>query len=316
MKPTYDVKLIIALAGVAIIWGTTYLGIGVAVKTIPAWYVTAIRQAIAAIIVLVILLYNKELKWIGWQNLWRQCLISFAMVVIANGLTTVAEKTVPTGVTSLINSLSPLFVFIVAISFGLQKTTGKGIVGIFLGLVGGIFIFRSELSNLLNPGYVNGILALLIALSGWTAGTIYSKIQSSKPVYIFLNLFYQFSFAAIVQFLIAGLIYEKVDVTQWAPSGIIAIVYLAIFGSVLGFFCYHYALKRVTPSEVSILTYFNTIIAVFLGWLILDERVSMDLVFATILIIAGVMVTNYKKKSIQRDIAASSIHLYNRKTPS
>ncbi|WP_246834100.1 DMT family transporter [Pedobacter sp. G11] len=77
----------------------------------------------------------------------------------------------------------------------------------------------------------------------------------------------------------------------------LAAVYLAIFGSVLGYFCYHYALKKVSASEVSILTYFNTVIAIFLGWLILNEQVDVDLIVATALIIAGVFITNYKKKA-------------------
>lgn len=298
MKASIDVKLVLALMGVAIIWGTTYLGIRIAVKTIPAWYVTAIRQTISSVIILVILLYKKELKWIGWQNLWRQVVLSLAMVVIANGLTTVAEKTVPSGVTSLINSISPLLVFIVTVLLGMQKATLKGVIGIVLGFFGAVFIFRAEFSRLLDADYRNGILALTIAVTGWTVGTVYSKLQSGKPAYIFLNLFYQFAFAAIVQFFLALAFSGKADVAHWAHQSILAICYLAVFGSVLGYFCYHYALKRVSASEVSILTYFNTVIAIFLGWLILNERVSLDLVFATVLIVTGVIITNYKKKVI------------------
>lgn len=296
MKTSVDVKLVLALFGVAVIWGTTYLGIRIAVTTIPAWYVTAIRQTISSSIIFIILLYKHELKWIGWRNLWRQLVLSLLMVVIANGLTTVAEKTVPSGVTSLINSISPLLVFIVAVLMGMQKASIKGIVGIVLGFVGAAFIFRAEVVHLFDDGYRNGIFALLIAVSGWTAGTIYSKMHSAKPAYIFLNLFYQFLFAAIVQFFLAFIFSGKADVTHWAVQSILAICYLAVFGSVLGYFCYHYALKRVSASEVSILTYFNTVIAIFLGWLILHERVSFDLVFATILIVAGVSITNYKNR--------------------
>ncbi|MCY1527175.1 carboxylate/amino acid/amine transporter [compost metagenome] len=72
-------------------------------------------------------------------------------------------------------------------------------------------------------------------------------------------------------------------------------VYLAVFGSVIGYFSYHYALKKVTATEVSLLSYFNTLIALFLGWLILDEVITIDLLIATALIITGVGITNYKK---------------------
>jgi len=297
MNPKIDLKLILALSGVAIIWGTTYLGIRVAVASIPAWYVTAIRQTIASLIILIILIKQKELKWIGWSGLKRQILLSILMVVVANGMTTVAEKTIPSGLTSLINATSPLLVFIGCVFLGIQKPSLKGFVGVFIGFLGIVFIFRDGINDLLEPGYRNGILSLVIAVSGWTIGTIYSKKHSGKPQYIFLNLFYQFVFSAIVQFGLALIFSGKADVDSWKTESILAAVYLAIFGSVLGYFCYHYALKKVSASEVSILTYFNTVIAIFLGWLILNEQVDVDLIVATALIIAGVFITNYKKKA-------------------
>ncbi|WP_316850761.1 DMT family transporter [Pedobacter agri] len=297
MNPKIDLKLILALSGVAIIWGTTYLGIRVAVASIPAWYVTAIRQTIASLIILIILIKQKELKWIGWSGLKRQILLSILMVVVANGMTTVAEKTIPSGLTSLINATSPLLVFIGCVFLGIQKPSLKGFVGVFIGFLGIVFIFRDGINDLLEPGYRNGILSLVIAVSGWTIGTIYSKKHSGKPQYIFLNLFYQFVFSAIVQFGLALIFSGKADVDSWKIESILAAVYLAIFGSVLGYFCYHYALKKVSASEVSILTYFNTVIAIFLGWLILNEQVDVDLIVATALIIAGVFITNYKKKA-------------------
>ncbi|RNL56608.1 DMT family transporter [Pedobacter jejuensis] len=297
MKPKIDLKLILALTGVALIWGTTYLGIRVAVESIPAWYVTAIRQSIASLIILVILIKQKELKWIGWASFKRQILLSILMVIIANGMTTVAEKTIPSGLTSLINATSPLLVFLGCVFLGIQKGTLKGFLGVFIGFLGVVFIFRDGINDLLEPGYRNGILSLVIAVSGWTIGTIYSKKHSGKPQYIFLNLFYQFVFSAIVQFGLALIFSGKADVSSWKTESILAAVYLAIFGSVLGYFCYHYSLKKVSASEVSILTYFNTIIAIFLGWLILNEKVGIDLIVATVLIIAGVFITNYKKKS-------------------
>lgn len=297
MKSKIDLKLILALSGVGLIWGTTYLGIRVAVESIPAWYVTAIRQTIASLIILVILIKQKELKWIGWPSFKRQILLSILMVVIANGMTTVAEKTIPSGLTSLINATSPLLVFLGCVFIGIQKPSLKGFAGVFIGFLGIVFIFRDGINELLEPGYRNGILSLVVAVSGWTIGTIYSKKHSAKPQYIFLNLFYQFVFSAIVQFGLALIFSGKADVSSWKTESIFAAVYLAIFGSVLGYFCYHYALKKVSASEVSILTYFNTVIAIFLGWLILNEKVDLDLIAATALIIAGVFITNYKKKA-------------------
>lgn len=298
MKPATDVKLIVALLAVAIIWGTTYLGIRVAVESIPPWFVTAMRQSIASLILLGILLQQRELKWIGWPALRRQMLLSLLMVVIANGFTTVAEQSIPSGLASLLNALSPIVVFLGSVLIGLQKPSVKGFVGVTIGFLGVAFIFRDGLNDLLDPNYKTGILFLAMAILGWATGTIYTKKYTHKSSNIFLDLFYQFVFSAIVQLILALVFSSEIEPSTWSWRSIAAVFYLGVFGSVLGYLAYNYALKKVTATEVSILSYFNTVIALFLGWLVLDEVITFDLLIATVLIIAGVVITNYKKKQI------------------
>lgn len=296
MNAKLDFKLLFALIGVAVIWGTTYLGIRIAVQTIPPWFVTAMRQSIASLILLGVLLYNRELKWIGFERLKRQMLLSFLMVVIANGLTTVAEQTIPSGLTSLLLSLVPLVVFLGSVAFGLQKPSIKGFTGVLIGFLGVAFIFREGLGDLLDPNYSVGILCLACSIAGWASGTLYIKKNAHKAENIFLDLFYQFLFSAIVQFILALLFSGEAAVSDWSANSLMATAYLGIFGSVLGFFCFHYALKKVSAVKASILSYFNTIIAIFLGWLVLDEVITIDIVIATVLIISGVFITNYTRK--------------------
>lgn len=298
MIKTPDYKLIFALMGVAIVWGTTYLGIRVAVETIPPWFVTAIRQTIASLILLIILLRKKELKWMDWPYMKRQLLVSVLMIVIANGMTTAAEKTIPSGLTSLLNALNPLVVFVGSVLIGLQKPSLKGFIGLMIGFAGVAFIFRDGISDLLDPNYKTGIFLLFIAITGWAAGTIYTKKYVFQSSNIFLDLFYQFVFSAIIQLGLAFLVSGDTSVTTWSATSLMAVVYLAVFGSVVGYFCYHYALKKVTATDVSILSYFNTVIALFLGWLILDEVITFDIVIATVLIILGVFITNYRREKI------------------
>lgn len=298
MTAKTDFKLIFALVGVAVVWGTTYLGIRVAVETIPAWFVAAIRQGMASLILLVILLSKNELKWKNWPYLRRQLLVSVLMIVVANGMTTVAEETIPSGLTSLINALSPLIVFLGSVLVGLQKATLKGFLGVIIGFLGVAFIFRAGLGDLLDPNYKTGIMFLCFAITGWASGTIYTKKYTLKTDNIFLDLFYQFVFSAIIQLGLAFVFSGDTQVASWSIKSLMAVGYLAIFGSVVGYFCYHYALKKVTATEVSVLSYFNTVIALFLGWLILDEIVTFDIIIATVLIILGVFITNYRKQKI------------------
>lgn len=293
-----DVKLVVSLLAVAIVWGTTYLGIRIAVETIPPWFVTTMRQSMAALILLVILLRKKEFKWIGWPSMRRQMLLSTLMIVVANGMTTVAEQTIPSGLTSLLNALSPIAVFLGSVAIGLQKPTLKGFIGVIIGFLGVAFIFRDGIGDLLDPNYKTGIMFLAIAILGWASGTIYAKKYTHESSNIILDLFYQFIFSAVVQLVLAFIFSPTIEPSSWSLQSLGAVVYLAVFGSVIGFFCYIYALKKVTATEVSILSYFNTVIAIFLGWLILDEVITIDLLIATVLIIVGVFITNYKKKQV------------------
>lgn len=296
MNKKTDLKLLLCLIVVSVVWGTTYLGIRVAVETMPPWYITSIRQGIAAVIILIILLFKKELSWIGWNNFIYQFIPAISMIVIANGFTTIAEQSLPSGLTSIISALTPVVIFIGSIFVGIQSPSWKGFIGVLLGFLGVLFIFRDGLEDLLDPNYKMGLLFLSIAILSWSAGTVFLKKHTHKSNNIALNLFYQFSIASLVQLVLALFFSPNVNVNDWSFKSMAATLYLAIFGSVLAFFCYHYALKRVTALQISILNYINTIIAVLLGWLLLDEVITSDFIVATALIILGVFIINYKKK--------------------
>ncbi|WP_027380619.1 DMT family transporter [Chryseobacterium daeguense] len=293
-------KLTLAILTVAIVWGTTFLSIRIAVETIPAWFVAGIRQFLAAIIMLLILLYRKQFQWIGWKNLGYQIIFSTLMLIIANGMTTVAEETVTSSLTSLISACSPIIVFLGSVAIGLQKFSFKALVGVLMCFSGIVLIFWDGLDDLENPEYALGIFFLFIAILGWASGTIYTKKLNIQSSNISLNLFYQFAFAGIVQIVFAFLFSENYNFENWNFRSISAMIYLACFGSVAAFFAFHYALTKVSPVQVSILAYVNTIISIFLSWLILDEEISTKFVIAAVLIILGVFVINYNREMFKK----------------
>lgn len=296
MPKNLDIKLILSMSIVGLVWGTTFLGISIAVETIPPWYSTSIRNFIAASIIFIILLFQKEFKWIGWKSLKQQLILSVLMLVFANGFTTIAEQTLPSGLTSIISAINPVIIFLLSIGFQLQKPTLKGFTGVLLGFAGVVFIFKDGLGDILNPNYETGVLFLSIAILSWGLGTIYSKKISNQSNKLMLNLFYQFFLASVIQIVLSVLLYPNSEIESWSIKSIAAIIYLAVFGSVIAMFSYQYALQRVTPIQVSILTYVNTVIAVFLGWFLNHEVVTKDFIIAVILIINGVFVINYKGK--------------------
>lgn len=290
-----DPKLLFAIITVALVWGTTFLTIRIAVESIPPWFVAGLRQVIAGFILLVFLLSRGQLKWIGWKNLRIQLLLSFCMLIIANGMTTVAEEHISSSLASLISAASPLLIFIGSVLFGLQKFSYRALIGVILGFAGIFLIFKDSLLELINPDYRMGVIFMFVAITGWALGTIFSKKMNVQAQNISLNLFYQFSFAGIIQVGFGFLFSDHIAVENWTIKSILAVIYLAIFGSVIAFFAFHYALKKITPTQISLLSYINTIIAIFLGWLILGEEISAIFIAATALIICGVFITNYRR---------------------
>lgn len=296
MPKSVDIKLIISMIIVGLVWGTTFLGISIAVDTIPPWYSTAIRNFVAALIVFIILLFTKKMRWIGRKGFYQQTILSVLMLVFANGFTTVAELTLPSGLTSIISAINPVVIFLMSIVFQLQKPNLKGFVGVLLGFSGVVFIFKDGLSEILNPDYKMGVAFLSLAILSWAFGTIYSKKLNLDSNNLLLNLFYQFLIASIIQIILSLIIYPESNIESWSLKSFGAVIYLAVFGSVIALFSYQYALKKVSPIQVSILSYVNTIIAVFLGWYLNHEVVKKEFIIAVILIIIGVFVINYKKK--------------------
>lgn len=295
-----DYKLLLALLTVAIVWGTTYLGIRVAVQTIPPWFVTGIRQSIASVLLFILLVRKRQLKWIGTKNFINQIALSILMIIIANGMTTIAEKHLTSSLTSVLTATSPIIVFIGSVLLKIEKISAKSILGLTLGFSGILIIFWNGLHDLLNPDYRLGVIILFIGIFGWAIGTLYTKTINIDSENILLNLLYQFGFAAIVQLIFAFLFSETYNFQDWSLHSFASVVYLGIFGSVIAYYAFLYALKKVNPSQISMLNYVNTVIAIFLGWLVLDEKITLKFILAAIMIIAGVFIVNYKKEMFKR----------------
>ena len=256
-----NMKLTFAILAIAIIWGTSFLGIRLAVETIPPLYVAGIRHVLSAIILGIYLSFTGKLKWIGWENLKVQLILSTCILIITNGLTTIAEEHVSSSLASLISSCSPILIFIGSVLFRMQQFTLKSVLGILLGFSGIILIFWDGLADLANP--------------------------------ILLSLFYQFVFAGVVQIISALVLGEEFAPETWSLKSVIAMFSLTIFASIIAYLAYIYALSQISAVKVSMVSYVNTIIAIFLGWLIADEPVDSNFIIAAFLIILGIFITNY-----------------------
>ena len=289
-----NLKLSSSILAIAIIWGTTFLGIRIAVETIPPIYVTGIRHLLSAIILLIYLTLSKNIQWIGWANFKIQMILSFFILIITNGMVTIAEETISSSLASLISSCSPILVFIGSLILGMQKFTFRALIGILMAFSGIIFVFYDSISELNNYEYRSGIICMVLAVLGSALGTIFIRKTNYKSNHnIFLNLMYQFSFAGIVQMSSGFIMNKSLNIHLWSTDSVAALLYLTIFGSIIAYLAYTYALSKVPAIKISLISYVNTIIAIFLGWIILDEPISSDFIIASIMIILGIFITNY-----------------------
>ena len=298
MTAKLDLKLFFALFSVALFWGTTFLAIRIGVETIPPLLVTGLRNVFAGIILLGYLIYSRQLERMDWPRLRRNMIIAMMMIVLANGLTTFAEKYITSGLAALISTLSPLSVLLINLSLGNEKPSLKIISGIMLGISGMYLIYQNNIADLFNPEYRLGIGAILFAVLMWALGTVYTKRSAVHPGNIIVNLCCQMLFAGFL-LVIMQLVLDPVAAWQnWSQRSFLAVVYLAIFGSVIGYASYTYALSKLPSTRVSVITYINVVVALLLGWLILDEEITWRIIIAAALIIGGVVVANLRRREL------------------
>ena len=297
MPAKFNLRLFFALFSVALFWGTTFLAIRIGVETIPPLLVTGLRNVIAGMLFLVYLAWSKKLEKMDWPRLRRNMVIAFMLIVLGNGLTTFAEKYISSGLAALISTLSPLSVLVINLSLGNEKPSFKIITGITLGISGMYLIYQNNIADLFNPAYRLGISAMLIAVLMWASGTIYTKRSAAHPGNIMVNLCVQMLFAGFLLVIIQLFINPVGAWQNWSERSLLAVIYLALFGSVVGYASYNYALSKLPSTRVSVITYINVVVALFLGWLILDEKVTLRVIMAAGLIISGVIVANLRKRT-------------------
>lgn len=229
------------------------------------------------------------------MQFFRAFVLAILMIVLANGLTTYSEMYLSSGLASLISTLTPFCVLILNLMLGFEKLSFKTVGGILLGMSGIFLIYQSSLSDLLIPEYRQGIFALLLAILAWSIGTIIMKRQSQKPLSMLMNVCIQMLIAGVVLTSIQLFVTPDISTESWSTRSISAMIYLALFGSVVGYVAFSYLLTQLPATKVVVLSYVNVVVALFLGWLILDEIITNRIVAATVLIISGVVIVNYKK---------------------
>lgn len=281
----------IALAFVCIVWGTTYLALLIGVRHFPPFLFTGLRQFTAGLVLASFMIMVRKQTLGGWANIWRQMLTGFMMITIGNGLVGWGELYVPSGIASLIASLSPLWIILINVAINREeKTSPYAWAGVLVGVLGMMVLFQNNIADLANPKYLTGAFLILLAALGWASGSVFIKKQKKRSHPI-LNAGLQMLFGGLWSFMLS-FIFDDLSNVQWSPETAWALLYLIIFGSLLAFAAYGYALSKLPITLVSMHAYINPLVAVFLGWLILDEKVNVNTAIAFLLIVTSIYLVN------------------------
>lgn len=290
-------KALFALALVCILWGTTWIASKEGVKHMPALQLASIRQLIAGTLYVGFFLYKKIPLPKGKE--WIPVLVlSFLNFIMSNGLSTLAlHYNISAGLGAIIGAIFPLWIVVIGLFASKDKMPTRAIIGMLLGFAGVCIIFYDHLADFLDPRFQLGILFSIIATWTWAIATLYTKQQA-------VNFNPYFSLG--LQMLISGIFlagFTKVTGASVPLSAIpwqswAAIAYLIVFGSLIAFICYLYALQNLPTEQASIYAYINPIVAVLCGWIVFGEEVTIYITIGGLVTLAGVYLVNRAFKAV------------------
>jgi drug/metabolite transporter (DMT)-like permease len=295
-----NTKAYLALTVICIVWGTTYLAMLIGVSSFPAFLFSGIRHFTAGLLIWLSLPFLKKKVKLSRKDIINQVIPGVLMLALGNGTIGWAEKYIPSGLAALIVSIMPIYVVMINFITGKGKGTlnGKIIFGLLLGCAGIVLIFRDHLNELTSTQYLMGVLVTFAASLSWAAGTIYMKSHSSNSD-SYINTAVQLTSGGIALLISSPFLDDLSTLGNIKPESLWALAYLILFGSLLSFLCYTYAVKHLPVGLVSIYAYINPLIAVSLGFMLNNEKVTAITIIAFVATLTGVFWINrgYKTKN-------------------
>jgi drug/metabolite transporter (DMT)-like permease len=283
-------KALIALALVCFFWGTTWIASKEAVRHMPALQMAGMRQFFGGLCYVVYFMAKGEAYPRGreWKNI---LILSFLNFLLSNALSTWGVQYISAGLGSIIGAIFPLWLVIIALFAEKIRPQGRTVAGILMGFAGICVIFYDHLQDFLIPEFRFGILLSLASTWSWAFGTIYTK-KHAATFNPYFSLGLQMVISGVTLFTVSNLTGMAIPISEIPWQSWTAIAYLVVFGSVLSFIAYIYALQKLPTEQASLYAYINPIVAVLLGSLIFDEKLTAFIIVGTLVTLYGVYLVN------------------------
>ncbi len=280
--------ILIAFAAIYIIWGTTYLGIALVLRSLPPFFSGSVRFMAASLLMYL---------WVRWRdphpfaglNVPGTALCGLLMTGMGNGLVIYAQTGLPSGIAALFIAVLPVLTLLLDWAFYARRRPSVGpVIGVTLGFAGIVVLTANmhTLSGAIRPIHV---AAVILAELAWANGTLLQRryvpvgrVAAFTCLQMFIGSLFQ---------LLVGLIHHEwgqVALSRFTPTSLLALLYLIIFGSLITFNSYSFLVSRVAAQKITTYALVNPVIALALGALVLGEKITPAAVLATILVLLGV----------------------------
>lgn len=289
--PRKTVITVLAFFAIYVIWGSTYMLNKVAVSQLPPFFLAFIRFLMASIIIFAIAKSLKISLAISKKQLLNTTIAGFLFLTLGNGLVVFSLKYVDSGYAALQISAQPLVVLIMMRVLFAKRIALMSFIGVAFGFVG-IFLLVSQKQLISQEGQVLGMGLIFLCMLSWAYASIFVG-KADLPKNSFVSTGYQMLVGSLLLGLISLALNEPWSLPNvWETDVQLAMVGLILFGSIVAFTAFNYLLKEVSPEKVATSTYVNPIIALILGWWVLNEQITTQSVIAAIILLTGVYFIN------------------------
>jgi drug/metabolite transporter (DMT)-like permease len=296
MKSTNSKALIIvAFIAIYIIWGSTYLFNKIAVTALAPFFLASIRFISAGLLIMIIAKFLKFKTSITKKQFLNSLIAGFLFLVYGNGVFVWALKYVDSGFAALLASTQPLFVLLLMRLIDRKPMQKESIIGISLGLIG-MYLLMSQKEIAASEGSILGVFMIFTCVLSWSYGSVFVS-KADLPENFFVSTGYQMLTAGTILF-IGSLVFKETWVSpfDWSIEVGLSMLFLIFFGGIVAFTSFNYLLKMVSTEKVATSAYVNPIIAMLLGWYVLNESLSTQSVIASVVLLTGVYFINSRKR--------------------
>ena len=306
-QPPALARVLLAFAGIYIIWGTTFVAIALALRTIPAFFSGGVRFLIAGGLMYAWLRLREPRPFSGLQ-IGGSMLVGVLMTGIGNGFVVWAQTGLPSGITALFVGTLPVSTLILDwLFFSRRVPTSQSALGVAIGLAGVVVLtaHTHSFSGSVRPLHV---IAVLTAELAWSAGTLLQRrYVSAARVMNFVCL--QMLAGAVFQLLMGCIDREWIGFVpaHISMQSVLAVLYLVVFGSLVAVNCYSFLVAHVPAQKVTTYALVNPVIALALGAIVLGEKITPAAILSAILVLVGVALVLFQRPAAGQHSAPSAL---------